>query len=45
MINDNKSEAENEKINTKYGINKPGPRHGHKYSKYKMHISIIMVIC
>ena len=28
-----------------YDINRPEPRHGHKYSKYKMRINIIMVIC
>ena len=27
-----------------YDIKRPGPTHGHKYSKYKMYISI-MVIC
>ena len=26
-------------------INKPNPRHGHKYTKYKICLSIMMVIC
>ena len=28
-----------------YDINRPGPRHGHIYSKHKIYLSIIMVIC
>ena len=28
-----------------YDINKPRPRHGHKYAKYKMRLSVVMVIC
>ena len=28
----------------RYDINKPSPRHGHKYTKYKMYLSIMMVI-
>ena len=28
-----------------YDINRPRPRHGHKYTKYKMYLSIMMVIC
>ena len=28
-----------------YDINRPEPRHGHKYSKHKMYISMIMFIC
>ena len=35
MINDNENEAENE----------PRPRLGHKYTKYKMCLRIVMVIC
>ena len=45
MINSNKREAENEKWSQKYDINRSGPRHGHKYNKYKMYICIKMVIC
>ena len=26
-----------------YDINRPGPRHGQKYSKYKMFLSTMMV--
>ena len=28
-----------------YDINKPRPRHGHKYTKYKMGHSMMVVIC
>ena len=28
-----------------YDINRPRPRHGHKYTKYKMCLNIMMVIC
>ena len=28
-----------------YDIIRPRPRHEHKYSKYKIYLSIIMVIC
>ena len=29
----------------RYDINRCRPRHGHKYTKYKMCLSIMMVIC
>ena len=29
----------------RYDINSPTPRHGHKYTKYEMCLSIMMVIC
>ena len=29
----------------RYDINRPTTRHGHKYTKYKMRLSIMMVIC
>ena len=29
----------------RYDINRPIPRHGHKYTKYKMCLSIMVVIC
>ena len=29
----------------RYDINTPRPRHGHKYTKHKMCLSIMMVIC
>ena len=44
MINDNGKETENEKYATP-DLKRPKPRHGHKYAKYKMFLSIIMVIC
>ena len=28
-----------------YDINRPRPRHGHKYTKYRMYLSIKMFIC
>ena len=28
----------------RYNINKPRFRHGHKYTKYKMYLSIMMVM-
>ena len=46
MINDNENEAESEKQNTQieYFINRPRPRHGREYTKYKSCLSIMMVI-
>ena len=38
MSNDNENEAE-------YDISRPRPRHGPKYTKYKICLSIMMVIC
>ena len=32
-------------ISHRYDINRPWPRHGHKYTKYKMGLSIMMAIC
>ena len=29
----------------RYDINRPKSRHGHEYTKYKMCLSILMVIC
>ena len=29
----------------RYDLNRPRPRHGHKYSEYKMFLSIMMVLC
>ena len=29
----------------KYGINRPRPRNGHKYTKYKLCLSIMIVLC
>ena len=28
-----------------YNINRPRPRYGHKYTKYKMCLSTMMIIC
>ena len=28
-----------------YDLNRPRPRHGRKYTKYKMCLSVMMVIC
>ena len=41
---DNENEAENEKSH-RYNINRPWPRHRHKFTKYKMCSSMMMVIC
>ena len=35
MINDNGIEADKENRSHRYDINRPRPRHGHKYTKYK----------
>ena len=45
MINDNENEAAIKKRSHRYDMNRPRPRHGHKYTKYKMCLSIMMVIC
>ena len=29
----------------RYDINRPRPRHGHEYTKHKLLLSILMVIC
>ena len=29
----------------RYDINRPRPRHRHKYTKYKIYLSMMMVIC
>ena len=45
MINGDKNLARNEQKITKIQHNRPRPRHGPKYTIYKMCLSIIMVIC
>ena len=45
MINDNENEAGNEKQITGYDLNRPRPRHGQKHTKYKICLSIMMIIC
>ena len=32
-------------ISHRYNINRPWSRHGHKYSKYKKCISMVMLMC
>ena len=44
MIIDDEYEAENEKSH-RYNINRPWPRHRHKYTKYKICSSMMMVVC
>ena len=36
---------ENESATRKYDINRTRPRHGHKYTKYKISLNLVMVIC
>ena len=42
MSNGNENEAANR--SQRYDINRPRPRHGPKYTKYKICVSIMMVI-
>ena len=41
---DNGNEAENEKKSQRYDINRPRPRNRHKFTKYEMYLSMMMVI-
>ena len=45
MSNDNENEAENEKRSHILVIIKPLPRHGQKYTRYEMCLSILMAVC
>ena len=46
MINYNENQGENEKqTHHKYDINKTKERHGNEYTKYKMCLSMMMVMC
>ena len=36
MINENENKAEKKNRSYRCDINRPWPRHGHKYTKYKM---------
>ena len=36
---------EKKKRSQRYDINRPRPRHVHKYTKYEMYLSKIIVIC
>ena len=42
--NHNENEDENERYN-RYNKNRPRSRHGHKYSKYKKFLCIMMLVC
>ena len=41
MVNDNEIKNRSDRQN----INRPRQRHGHKYKKYKLYLSVMMVIC
>ena len=41
----NENEDENEKRLHRYDINRSGLRHGHKYSKFKKCLGMMMLIC
>ena len=43
MVNHNENEDEND--THRYDINRPWPRHGHKYIKYKKCLSMTMLVC
>ena len=43
-INHDENEDENEKRSHRYDINRPRSRHGHKYSKYKKCLSMMMLM-
>ena len=45
MINSNENEAEMKNRSQRYDVNRPRPKHGPKYTKYKICLSIMMVIC
>ena len=40
-----KTKMKTEKRSHRYDINRLRPRHGYKYSKYKMCLSMMMLIC
>ena len=43
MNNGYQNEAKNEKSITKCDLNRPSPRHGHRFTKYKTCLSKMMV--
>ena len=45
MINDNEMRLKMKNRLHRYDINRPRLRNGHKYSEYKMCLSIMMLIC
>ena len=40
-----KMRPEMKKISYRYDINRPKPRHGHKYTEYEMCLGLMMIIC
>ena len=46
MINDNENEAGNKwNKSHRYDIYRPRRRHRHTYTKYKMYLSMMLVVC
>ena len=45
MINYNGNKVENENRSYRYEKNRPCHRHGHKYTKCNMCVSMVMIIC
>ena len=45
ILNGSENELKIKNGSQRYHINWPRPRHGHKHTKYKMCLSIMMVIC
>ena len=45
MINHNENKDEKINRSRRCDINRPGPRHGYKYSKCKMCLGMIRLIC
>ena len=45
MINHNENEVKIENRSHRYDINRPKSTHGHKYSKYKRCLSMMMLLC
>ena len=43
MISYNENETENGKMD--HDVNRTRPKHGHKYNKYKMCLSLMMGMC
>ena len=44
MINDNSTQPKIKNRSHRSDINRPRLRHGHRYTKYKLYLSIMMVI-
>ena len=45
MVNENENEAENENRSCRCKINRSRLRHGLKYTKFKLCLNIVIVIC